>query len=99
MASNFLTQVTDKNGNVLEIEMRADGYFNASKMCKSTKKQWNHYFDRDRAREFFEELSCSLDIPVTPSTAESPALIVCKKGGTSPGTWVHRKVRHYKERF
>lgn len=92
MDTNYLTNLTDKKGNTLEIEMRPDGYFNASKMCKSTGKQWVKYFDNQRTREFLEELSENLKIPATPSDANGLALVYSKKGGSSPGTWVERKV-------
>ncbi len=92
MASNYLTQVTDKKGNVLEIEMRADGYFNATKMCKSTKKLWGHYFDTGRTREFLEELSECTKVSITPDGSETAALVVSRKGGPFKGTWVHRQV-------
>lgn len=86
MASNYLAEVTDKKGNRLVVEMRPDGYFNATKMCQSTKKLWGNYFQNNRTHEFLEELAGTLDQP-------KGALIQSQKGGVSQGTWVHRKVR------
>ena len=90
MASNYLTDVMDKNGNLMKIERRADGYFNASLMCKSTKKQWVRYFDHPRTAEFLEELSSNLEIAV--KSCDGSALIYSKNGGSSPGTWVHPNI-------
>ncbi len=90
MASNYLAEVTDKKGNKLVVEMRADGYFNASKMCQSTKKLWGNYYQVQRTRDFLHELSELVQLPIT--ATEGQALIVSKKGGVAQGTWVHRKV-------
>ncbi|RYE96587.1 MAG: KilA-N domain-containing protein, partial [Oxalobacteraceae bacterium] len=64
MMSNFSKSVTDKNGNVLQIELRPDGYFNATKMCKSTNKQWGHYYSAQKTREFLDELARNTGVPV-----------------------------------
>lgn len=89
MASNYLAEVTDKKGNKLVVEMRADGYFNASKMCKSTKRLWADYRRNNRTHEFLEELASATQLTV--SGGEN-SLVYTKNGGTAPGTWVHRKV-------
>lgn len=92
MDTNYLTNVTDKKGNTLEIEMRPDGYFNASKMCKSTKRLWADYRRNNRTQEFLEELAEATNLSVS---APENSLVYTKNGGLAPGTWVHRKVRRF----
>ncbi|KAK9826957.1 hypothetical protein WJX74_001647 [Apatococcus lobatus] len=93
MPSNYLTQVTDTKGNVLKVEMRADGYFNATKMCKSTQKRWDHYLENQRTQEFLEELSQNLSLPVQ-ATGPSPVVqpMIHTMRGAKGGIWIHRKV-------
>lgn len=67
------------------VETRADGYVNASKLCKASKKLWGNYFQNNRTHEFLEELAGTLDQP-------KGALIQSQKGGVSQGTWVHPTV-------
>ena len=84
MASNYLTEVMDKKGNMMKIEMRADGYFNASLMCKSTNKRWDHYVENLRTKEFFDEISTVIGVPANEITQTIR--------GPKGGVWAHRKV-------
>ncbi|SFB88284.1 KilA-N domain-containing protein [Brevinema andersonii] len=84
---------------------REDGYINATALCQSAGKRWNHYISNDSTKEFLGELSGSMGIPITgtsignisiSSVAGIPAtgLIQVRQGGTpqEQGTYVHPKV-------
>lgn len=91
MKSNYLTQVTDKKGNVLEVEMRDDGYFNATKMCKSTKKRWDHYLENQRTEELLKDLSKGLSLPIVSASMPVQAIIQTVRGPRG-SIWVHPDV-------
>lgn len=59
-----------------------DGYVNATAMAKASGKQWNNYFQTDRASTYLEALSRNLGIQVA-------ALYVAKPG---EGTWIHPRL-------
>jgi hypothetical protein len=65
----------------------ADGYVNATAMCKTCGKQMNHYLETKSAKEFLAELSLDTGIPVSD-------LVIITKGGRHElqGTWVHPDV-------
>ncbi|MBS1723956.1 MAG: KilA-N domain-containing protein [Armatimonadetes bacterium] len=70
------------------IHQRAsDGYVNATAMCKAAGKLFADYARTTTTREFLDELSSVMGIPIT-------GLIESKQGGTPDlqGTWVHPKV-------
>lgn len=84
MTSNFLASV-DAKGKTFEVEIRPDGFFNATKMCSTGGKAFAAYERNQTTREFLKELGkdlgCSID-----------DLVDCKRGCTG-GTWVHQAVR------
>ena len=85
MTSNFLASV-DAKGKTFEVEIRPDGFFNATKMCKTSGKAWKGYERNRTTKEFLNELSSDLKVPVTD-------LIDSKNGGNDHyGTWVHQLV-------
>jgi hypothetical protein len=65
----------------------ADGYVNATAMCKASEKQMKHYLENKTTRDFLAELSRVVGIPTTD-------LVIVTQGGRPElqGTWVHPKV-------
>ncbi len=85
MTAEQLTKVADKKYNVLNVELRGDGYFNASRICKNTKRLWTDYQRNKRTQELLEQLAHITNC--------APAdLVQSKNGGVTPGTWVHPAV-------
>ena len=88
MTSNSLASVVTR-GKTVAVEVRADGFINATKMCKTSGKAWNAYERNRTTKEFLNELSADLKVPVTD-------LVDSRKGGNDrPGTWVHSGVREH----
>ena len=74
------------NGSSVTIPMREDGYINATMLCKAHgKKLLGHYNENKKTKEYLEELSINIGIPIL-------ELFVTTVGGNHNGTWVHRKV-------
>ena len=66
----------------------ADGYINATAMCKMAGKEFRDYNVNNTTKEFVKALSAKVGIPTM-------ALIQSHKGGNDPnmmGTWVHPQV-------
>lgn len=65
----------------------ADGYINATAMCKAAQKLFGHYRENKQTTEFLEELSGSIGIPID---------LLAQSIVTGPndlrGTWVHPHV-------
>ena len=65
----------------------ADGYINATAMCKAASKQWGHYYGNGGTKAFLAELERSIGNPMNP---------VVQSVVTGPnehrGTWVHPQV-------
>ncbi len=61
-----------------------DGYINGTALCKSAKKLIGHYLSNKNTKEFLEELSSVIGIPITD-------LVQVVQGGdpSLQGTWVH----------
>ena len=75
------------NGSVIT-QNPTNGYINATTLCKKAGKMFGHYFANASTKEFLEELSTDIGIPIT-------ALVQIVKGGKdakSQGTWVHPQV-------
>ena len=62
----------------------SDGYLNATDMCKANGKFYGHYIDNNQTKEYLNELSSDIGIPIS-------ELIEIKRGGVAnqQGTWVH----------
>lgn len=62
----------------------ADGYVNATALCKAAGKLWKHYRANQQTQEFIAELSSVAGIPAT-------ELVQTTQGGDfrNQGTWVH----------
>lgn len=69
------------------IGRRADGYVNATAMCKANGKHLPHYMANDRTEAYIAALAPVVGIPTT-------ALVESKQGGTPSlqGTWVHPRL-------
>lgn len=76
-----------KQFNDFGIEIREDGYFNATSMCKPFGKRVADYLRLDSTKAFLEALSNEMNIPIS-------ELVQVQRGGdcTNQGTWFHRLV-------
>lgn len=67
------------------INQRAsDGYINATAMCRAVGKKLGHYLESKATKEFLQELSSDIGIPISD-------LVIIIRGGIpdAQGTWVH----------
>lgn len=73
-------------GQIVRLRSR-DGYVNATAMCKAAEKNWADYSRLISTKEFFDELSSEVGIPIT-------ELVQSVSGGNPAlqGTWVHPQV-------
>ena len=78
---NGLVQLRSWNGTAIS-RRTDDGYVSATAMAKASGKQWNNYFQTDRATTYMGALSRNLGIQVT-------SLYIAKPG---EGTWIHERV-------
>ena len=64
-----------------------DGYINATAICTASSKKMGHYLESKRTKEFLNELSSDIGIPIS-------ELLQVIKGGVPKfqGTWVHPQV-------
>ncbi len=76
----------EANGFVID-QRSADGYINATDMCKAAGKKISHYLENRATTEFIAELSSDAGIPAS-------NLVHTIKGGepSLQGTWVHPQV-------
>jgi hypothetical protein len=74
------------DGHLIE-QRKADGYINATAMCKAASKLFGDYARIGPTKAFLAELSSDMGIPIS-------ELIQSVRGGnaTVQGTWVHPKV-------
>jgi hypothetical protein len=74
------------DGRLVE-QRKLDGYINATAMCTAANRPWSRYWDVKASRDFAEELSADVGIPIS-------ELIQSVKGGNPDrqGTWVHPQV-------
>jgi hypothetical protein len=71
--------------NNSNIEIREDGYFNATAMCKAFGKQTKDYLKSEGTKAFLDALE-------TRRTNILLSLVETKNGGVNPGTWIERRV-------
>ena len=80
-------QIEARDWNGHPIHRRADGYVNATSMCRAGGRRWNHYVTNDRTTEYLQALSGSAGIP---------ADLLVASIGTGPnhlrGTWIHPRI-------
>lgn len=74
-----------RSWNNTPISRRADGYVNATAMCKANGKRWSDFRESDRCNEYLEALETKTGISVF-------GLVQSKRGGLDAGTWVHPDV-------
>lgn len=68
-------------------QRRSDGYWNATAMCKAAGRLMGHYSENAATKQFMDELSSDIGIPISD-------LVLSNKGGMPDvkGTWVHPRV-------
>lgn len=68
-------------------QRKADGYINATAMCKVAGKLWGHYRENAQTKAFLGALASDIGIPIS-------AIVQSIKGGdpSLQGTWVHPQV-------
>ena len=68
-------------------QRQADGYINATAMCKVAGKLWGHYQENAQTKAFLKALSADIGIPISD-------VVQSIKGGdrSLQGTWVHPQV-------
>ena len=66
---------------------QADGFVNATAMCKACGKRWNHYQENAATQAYIQALAAVAGIPATD-------LILLRQGGTpsEQGTWIHPRL-------
>lgn len=76
--------------NDIAIGQRADGFLNATAMCKASGKLFADYDRLASSREFREELARSMGIPI-----DVLAVSVVNGPNNQRGTWVHSHVAYH----
>ena len=77
--------LVSRSWNCTPISRRtADGYVNATAMCKANKKRWSDYRESDRCQLYLDALSQTTEIPVFD--------LIQSRQGHGGGTWVHPQV-------
>lgn len=82
-----LSLITHQVQNSIVEQRAADGYINATAMCKAAGKQFNEYTSKTSTTAFLQELAAETGIPVS-------ELVQVVKGGQPhlQGSWVHPQV-------
>ena len=90
MAGKIQKVIREVNGITVE-QRKNDGYLNATALAKAyeqtsgIRKDVRDWTLTERAKSYIELLSAKTGIPVL-------VLVQVKKGGSSPGTWIHPKL-------
>lgn len=86
-----MKDITQFEQNGMTVLIRADGYINATALCKQANKLFADFNRLNTTKVFLEELSLDMGIPI-PSLVEVSHGI--KQGGSprEQGTWVHQLV-------
>ncbi len=84
--STELVLAHDLNGHVVG-QRKADGFINATSLCKAAGKLWADYWRLGSTKEFLGELSGSMGIPIDQLTNS-----VLTGPNDLRGTWVHPDV-------
>ncbi len=82
--------VATRHFNEIAIGQRADGYLNATAMCRANGKDWNDYRVNKATDEFISVLSSSAGIP-----GDELVVVKTKVRNEDRGTWVHPKIAYH----
>lgn len=84
-----LIEAREWNGHPIH-RREADGYINASAMCRAGGKRWNHYQANERTQAYIHALAADAGIPAT----GNQGLIRSIQGGRPElqGTWIHPRL-------
>ena len=84
-AVKFADSFVDPSGKKLWVEVREDGYFNATRMCSSAGKAWAAYYCNDKNKANLNVCVRRLAKP------EHQIIEINKTNQNGPrATWVHR---------
>jgi len=82
--SKKIFKLTLSNNEVSDIDVREDGYINATQLCKAGNKIFRHYISSEQTHNYLENLSSNIRIPIL-------KLFDYKTGKS----YVHRKVAYH----
>jgi hypothetical protein len=82
------SEITRSWNNTPISRRAADGYVNATAMCKANGKLWADFWRTDRCTQYLEALSGVMGNPIT----GPKGLVQAQRGGNDQGTWVHPDV-------
>lgn len=71
------------------IGRRADGYVNATAICKANGKRWHEYSSNQRTREYLAALTGALRSAGNPA---DPVEVITAGANHQRGTWVHPRI-------
>lgn len=85
LEGNFIARSAD--GTTLILQRVADGYINATALCKATNKLFADYVRLSGTTAYFSALEADMGIPIS-------ELVQVRKGGNpqEQGTWVHPQI-------
>lgn len=78
-----------ENEDITNINIRSDGYINATQLCKAGRKDFDDYQKTKQTQDYLQALSYNTGIPNT------ELIIDIEKGGIIQGTYVHRKLVYH----
>jgi hypothetical protein len=81
-----LIEAREWNGHPIQ-RRQADGYVNATGMCRAGGRRWNHYVTNDRTTEYLRALSRSAGIP-----ADLLVASITTGPNHLRGTWIHPRL-------
>ncbi len=81
-----LSLITHQVQNSIVEQRAADGYINATAMCKAAGKLFGHYRANDATDAFLQALEADIGIPI------SQLIQTLRGGNVAQGTWVHPQV-------
>jgi hypothetical protein len=84
--------LTHSFGNSIIQQRESDGYINATAMCKATGKLWAHYMENGSTKEFLQELSLTIGIPIIKNSncpSQGQLELIQSETGRYGGTWIH----------
>lgn len=61
---NLPLTIKNKQGDPVYIEVRDDGYVNATKLCTDMNREWKVYFKAKNTKDFLTALSDAENLPI-----------------------------------